>query len=104
MAAVTMPAGSAADSGQAGIDFNSSATRGNMVNNAKFKWGEALLPYDPEIIKAPDQLDHRWRKSVDDDHEARTAAEYKAVAAFLKFLRQAGARRGHGRRPPVMCR
>jgi len=40
-------------SGKEGIHFNSSGMRGNMVKSAKFDWGEALLPYDPELIATP---------------------------------------------------
>jgi sn-glycerol 3-phosphate transport system substrate-binding protein len=73
-------------SGEAGIHFNSSANRGNLVKNAKYDWGEALLPYDPEIIKNPLNSiiggASLWAMTAPN----RTAAEYKAVAAFLQFL------------------
>jgi len=73
-------------SGDAGIHFTSSAARGNMVKNAKYDWGMAFLPYDPEIIKAPINSiiggASLWTMTA----PGRTEAEYKAVAAFLKFL------------------
>jgi sn-glycerol 3-phosphate transport system substrate-binding protein len=73
-------------SGEAGIHFNSSANRGNLAKNAKYDWGEALLPYDPEIVKAPLNSiiggASLWAMTAPN----RTAAEYKAVAAFLQFL------------------
>ena len=73
-------------SGEAGIHFNSSAMRGNMVKSAKFDWGEALLPYDPELIKTPLNSiiggASLWTMTA----PGRTAAEYKAVATFLQFL------------------
>ena len=40
-------------SGQAAIGFNSSAGRGQINANSKFKWGEALLPIDPEVNPNP---------------------------------------------------
>ena len=39
--------------GQAAIAFNSSAARGALVKSAKFRFADAFLPYDPEIIKKP---------------------------------------------------
>jgi sn-glycerol 3-phosphate transport system substrate-binding protein len=73
-------------SGDAGIHFTSSAARGNMVKNAKYDWGMALLPYDPEIVKTPINSiiggASLWTMTA----PGRTAAEYKAVATFLKFL------------------
>jgi sn-glycerol 3-phosphate transport system substrate-binding protein len=75
-------------SGEAGISFGSSASRGNLVKNAKFDWGEAYLPYDPEIIKTPMNSiiggASLWAMTA----PGRTPAEYKAVAQFLKFLAQ----------------
>ena len=73
-------------SGKAGIFFNSSALRGDMVKSAKFDWGMAYLPYDPEIIKSPINSiiggASLWTMTAPN----RTAAEYKAVATFLQFL------------------
>ncbi len=73
-------------SGKAGIFFNSSALRGDMVKSAKFDWGMAYLPYDPEIIKSPINSiiggASLWTMTAPN----RTAADYKAVATFLQFL------------------
>ena len=73
-------------SGKAGIHFNSSGMRGDMVKSAKFDWGEAFLPYDPEIIKSPLNSiiggASLWTMTA----PGRTPAEYKAVATFLKFI------------------
>jgi sn-glycerol 3-phosphate transport system substrate-binding protein len=73
-------------SGKAGIHFNSSGMRGDMLKSAKFDWGEAYLPYDPEIIKSPLNSiiggASLWTMTAPN----RTAAEYKAVATFLQFL------------------
>ena len=73
-------------SGDAGIHFNSSAARGNMVKSAKYDWGMALLPYDPELIKTPLNSiiggASLWTMTA----PSRTTAEYQAVATFLQFL------------------
>ena len=73
-------------SGDAAISFGSSSTRGNLVKSAKFDWAEAPLPYDPEIIKAPLNSiiggASLWTMTAPN----RTAAEYKAVAEFLKYI------------------
>ena len=73
-------------SGKAGIHFNSSGMRGDMVKSAKFDWGEAFLPYDPEIIKSPLNSiiggASLWTMTA----PSRTPAEYKAVATFLQFI------------------
>lgn len=81
---------SAADSlllsGQAAITFNSSGMRGDLIKSAKFDWGVADLPYDPEIIATPLNSiiggASLWVMTAPD----RTPAEYKAVAQFLKFI------------------
>jgi sn-glycerol 3-phosphate transport system substrate-binding protein len=73
-------------SGDAGIHFDSSAARGNLVKSAKYDWGLTYLPYDPEIIKTPLNSiiggASVWAMTA----PGRTAAEYKAVATFLRFL------------------
>jgi sn-glycerol 3-phosphate transport system substrate-binding protein len=75
-------------SGQAAVGFGSSAGRGDIVRNAKFKWAPALLPYDPEIIKAPNNTiiggASLWTMTA----PKRTPEEYKAVAQFLAFIGQ----------------
>ena len=73
-------------SGKVGIQFNSSAARGDIVKNAQFKWGMAMLPFDPEIAKTPLNSiiggASLWTMTAPN----RTAAEYKAVATFLAFI------------------
>ena len=73
-------------SGQAAIGFGSSAGRGQIAANAKFKWGAALLPIDPAVNPNPINSiiggASLWTMTT----KQRTAAEYKAVAQFLKFL------------------
>lgn len=76
-------------SGQAAIAFNSSASRGALVKSAKFRFADAFLPYDPEVIKKPINSiiggASLWTMTAPN----RTPAEYKAVAQFLAFLGQA---------------
>jgi sn-glycerol 3-phosphate transport system substrate-binding protein len=73
-------------SGQAAIGFGSSAGRGQIAANAKFKWAAAYLPFDPEVNPHPINSiiggASLWTMTT----KQRTAAEYKAVAQFLKFL------------------
>jgi sn-glycerol 3-phosphate transport system substrate-binding protein len=73
-------------SGQAGIHFDSSGMRGDLVKSAKFAWGEAYLPYDPEIIQTPENSiiggASLWTMTA----PGRTPEEYKAVATFLQFI------------------
>jgi sn-glycerol 3-phosphate transport system substrate-binding protein len=72
--------------GVAAIGFGSSAGRGDIVRNAKFDYGEALMPWDPSVSKEPHNTfiggASLWAMTA----PGRTEAEYKAVAAFLKFL------------------
>lgn len=73
-------------SGQAAIGFGSSAGRGDIVRNAKFKWAPALIPYNPELIKTPNNTiiggASLWTMTT----PSRTPVEYKAVARFLEFI------------------
>lgn len=76
--------------GASAIGFGSSAARGQIAANAKFKWGAALLPVDPEITQSPINSiiggASLWTMTT----KQRTAAEYTAVARFLKFLGDPG--------------
>ena len=73
-------------SGQAGIGFNSSGERGDLIKSAKFKWADAFLPYDPAIIKSPINSiiggASIWAMTA----PSRPAAQYKGAAMFLAFL------------------
>ena len=75
-------------SGQAGIGFNSSGERGDIIKNAQFKWTNAFLPYDPAIIQSPINSiiggASLWTMTAPN----RSAEEYKGTAAFLAFLAQ----------------
>jgi sn-glycerol 3-phosphate transport system substrate-binding protein len=74
--------------GQAAISFGSSAGRSDIARNAKFKWAAAVLPYDPALIKQPNNTiiggASLWTMTA----PKRTEAEYKAVASFLQFIGQ----------------
>ncbi|MDR3529270.1 MAG: extracellular solute-binding protein, partial [Rhodopila sp.] len=74
--------------GNAAIGFGSSADRGNIARDAKFRWAAAVLPYDPELIKAPNNTiiggASLWTMTT----PTRTPAEYKAVASLLEFIGQ----------------
>ena len=73
-------------SGQAAMSFNSSGSRSEIAKNAKFKWREAMLPYDPALTKSPINSviggASLWAMTA----PTRTAAEYKGTAEFMKFL------------------
>ena len=75
-------------SGEAAIAFMSSGLRAGVSRDAKFKWAEAMLPYDPEVIPAPLNSviggASLWTMTA----PKRTAAEYKGVASFLKYIAQ----------------
>ena len=73
-------------SGQAGIHFDSSGMRGDLVKSAKYDWAAAYLPYDPEIIKTPLNSIIGGASLWPMTAPGRTPAEYKAVAQFLNFL------------------
>lgn len=75
-------------SGEVAIAFMSSGVRGSLVKNAKFRWVEAPLPFDPEIIPSPLNSviggASLWTMTA----PTRTPAEYKGVASFLKYIAQ----------------
>jgi len=73
-------------SGQSGIDFTSSALRGSLVDGAKFRWAPAFLPYDPEVISKPINSAIGGASFWVLTAPKRSAAEYHAVATFLRFL------------------
>ncbi len=73
-------------SGQAAMSFNSSGSRSEIAKNAKFKWRETMLPYDPALIKSPINSviggASLWAMTA----PSRSAADYKGTAEFMKFL------------------
>jgi sn-glycerol 3-phosphate transport system substrate-binding protein len=75
-------------SGQAAIGFGSSSGRADIVRNARFKYAEALLPYDPAVIASPINSiiggASLWTMTA----PKRTPAEYKGVASFYRFIGQ----------------
>lgn len=75
-------------SGQAAIGFGSSSGRADIVKNAKFRYGEAFLPTEPSLNPTPNNSiiggASLWAMTA----PKRTEAEYKAVAAFYRFIAQ----------------
>lgn len=75
-------------SGEAAISFMSSGTRSAVTRDAKFKWIEAPLPYDPEVKAQPINSiiggASLWTMTA----PGRTAPEYKGVAQFLAHIAQ----------------
>lgn len=73
-------------SGEAAVSFMSSGSRGDVSKNAKFKWAETALPYDPALTKDPLNSviggASLWTMTA----QGRTAEEYKGVASFLKYI------------------
>lgn len=73
-------------SGQAAIGFGSSSGRADIVKNAQFRYGEALLPYDPAINAHPINSiiggASLWTMTA----PKRTPEEYKGVAKFYQFI------------------
>ena len=74
--------------GTAAIMFESSGDRGLYSRARKFRWGEAMLPYDPEVIAEPNNSiiggASLWTMTAPD----RSDAEYKGVAQLLAFIAQ----------------
>jgi sn-glycerol 3-phosphate transport system substrate-binding protein len=74
--------------GKTAIGFGSSADRGTIAREAQFKWAAAVLPYDPQIIKSPNNTiiggASLWTMTA----PKRTEAEYKAVATLLEYIGQ----------------
>ncbi len=74
--------------GKAGITFDSSSSRGQLVKSAQFKFGSAYLPYHPAIIKSPINSiiggAAFWAMTA----PGRSTEEYKGAASFFKFIAQ----------------
>ena len=73
-------------SGETSIAFMSSGLRASVSRDAKFKWAEAMLPWDPEVKAEPLNSviggASLWTMTA----PGRTPAEYKGVAEFLKYI------------------
>lgn len=75
-------------SGETAIAFMSSGSRAAVSRDAKFRWGEALLPTNPAI--KPDPINSviggasLWTMTA----PGRTQVEYKGVAEFLRYIGQ----------------
>jgi sn-glycerol 3-phosphate transport system substrate-binding protein len=72
--------------GGAAIFFDSSGSRGDIAKSAKFDWAETYMPYDPEIIKTPNNSiiggASLWCMTA----PKRSEAEYAGAAKFVAFL------------------
>ncbi len=75
-------------SGEAAISFMSSGSRSDVIKNSKFKWLEAPLPYDQDLIPTPLNSviggASLWTMTA----PGRAAEEYKGVAEFLRHIAQ----------------
>ena len=74
--------------GEAAILFASSGLRGGITKDAKFRWGETFIPFDPALRAQPLNTviggASLWTMTAPN----RPAAEYKAVAEFLQYIAQ----------------
>ena len=70
--------------GECGMWLNSSAYYGSIKSQAKFKFGQAMMPYYPSVIKSPQNSiiggATLWVL------KGKPQAEYKGVAKFLTYL------------------
>jgi len=73
--------------GECGMWLNSSAYYGGIKNQAKFKFGQAMLPYYPNVTKSPqNSIIGGATLWVLKGHKKE---EYKGVAKFLTYLSSA---------------
>jgi len=72
--------------GECAIMMTSSGFRSRVEREAKFAWGEAMLPYYPDAIRQPINSviggASLWVLTA----RGRTPAEYKGVAEFFAFI------------------
>ncbi|MEH6545874.1 MAG: sn-glycerol-3-phosphate ABC transporter substrate-binding protein UgpB [Sneathiella sp.] len=70
--------------GECGMWMNSSAYYGSIKKQAKFEFGQSMLPYYPEVIKSPQNSiiggATLWVL------KGKDADEYKGVAQFMNYL------------------
>ena len=75
--------------GQVAIGMASSGSRARIVNEARFQWGVAMLPYFEGTPRAPGNSiiggASFWTMNKG-PRETRSAAEYKGVADFYKYI------------------
>jgi sn-glycerol 3-phosphate transport system substrate-binding protein len=74
--------------GQSAMACSTSALRGDLIRSAKFRWAPGFLPYDPEIIHQPINSAIGGASFWVLTAPQRSAAEYRGVAEFLRFLGQ----------------
>lgn len=70
--------------GEVAFQMNSSASFANIKSNSKFDLGMTMLPYWPDVVKAPQNAIIGGATLWVLDRHAKP--EYKGVAEFLKFL------------------
>ncbi len=75
-------------SGECAIFHGSSGTRARIINEAKFAWGAAMLPYYDDVPTAPKNSiiggASLWVMTAPN----RTVDEYKAVGEFFRYISQ----------------
>ena len=75
-------------SGECAIIHASSGTRARIINEAKFAWGAAMLPYYDDVPGAPKNSiiggASLWVMTA----PGRTVDEYKAIGEFFRYISQ----------------
>lgn len=78
--------GAAFPAGKAAISFNSSAGRAAVQREAQFRWASVVLPHHGDLTTSPKNGviggASLWTLTA----RNRTAAEYRAVAEFYRFI------------------
>ena len=75
-------------SGECAIFHGSSGTRARISTEAKFAWGEAMLPYYDDVPGAPKNSIIGGASFWVMTAPGRTTDEYKAVAEFFRYISQ----------------
>ena len=73
-------------SGQAGIHFDSSGMRGDLVKNAKFDWARGVPAVRSGDHQEAAELDHRRRQPVDDDRAEPHTGGIQGGRAIPEFI------------------
>jgi sn-glycerol 3-phosphate transport system substrate-binding protein len=75
-------------SGECAIIHGSSGLRGRIIREAKFQWGTTYLPYYEDVKGAPKNSIIGGASFWVMTSPRRTPDEYKAVAAFFRYISQ----------------
>jgi sn-glycerol 3-phosphate transport system substrate-binding protein len=75
-------------SGECAMHLGSSGLRARIIRDAKFDWGTTFLPYHHDVKGAPKNSIIGGASFWVMTAPGRTAAEYKAVAEFFRFIGQ----------------